>query len=150
MNLQKGGHVAGITEEPKQVDLKHEHDWVKSKDDHDGEWPFWYCAKEYKGGSCRTLKVTAEEFKHRTEAWNSYLDLTRTSDAYRDFMEMKEAYFASDEKRIKEILARVSKRTKLETDEAGNNEFSHMVSEYMPMPEFPDPMKPWAYFVEVK
>lgn len=83
---------------------------------------------EEKYCKCGAIQISQAEFERRRDEWNSYFELVRSSDSYRDYMEMKTATKAEQ----KEILKRVNSR--VEKDD------------YMSKPSFPDPTT-WNKYV---
>lgn len=105
-----------------------------------------YCSNGYNGGKCMTIKIGLREWERRKEEYDAYLELSKTTDAYRDYQEMKQAYAAGDQERMAEIDKRVMARNQLAPNKF--NDPSLMPIDPMPKPSFPDPEKPFAYLVE--
>lgn len=88
--------------------------------------------------NCGRWLISAKERDRRRDEWSAYFEFIRTTPAYLDWVEIKEAFKGKNKSKVVETLERVKlrcKRISFNEDE-DNWKFSY---DYQPTPNFPDP-----------
>src|SRR6185312_11197908 len=119
----------------KEETTAHVHNWYPI----DSLGIIYHCVNGYHGGKCITLKCGRREYERRCEEWDAYLDHCRTSDSYRDYLEMKKHFpvvTEADREAVKEIQLRIARRVRDtgRTDEYGEPLYEFDESQYVPTP----------------
>ena len=126
-------------------DGMHIHNW------HTKDFVEEYCTASYYGNPCKAIKIGTNEYSRRKSEWDNYFEMVRTTDSYRDYQEMKEAYVTRNFPKMAEIRERIAKRMKIsqtKTDDWGEPIVEFDEDHYLPKPHFPDPESTFPYVVE--
>lgn len=132
------------TADDKEVVKGHIHKWSEQKDGSSK------CIAPYNNRMCIKILVTLDEYAHRMEAWNNYLELCKTTQAKKDYDEMCIAYKYGDKAKMREIMARVKKRCVVNPDfedHIDEPKYLFKEEEYLSKPDFPDPMHAKNYYL---
>lgn len=119
---------------------EHSHLWVRNQDGITSR-----CANPYKGGKCKAIRVSPEEYQRRQQEWDSYFTLCRTTPAYQDYLLMCEAFTSKNKPQIQEIMTRIKERTFTKENEYGDEVIE--LKDPLPTPECADPYNPKNIYV---
>ena len=96
---------------------------------------------------CGFIRISAVEEQRRMDEWNSYSQMVATTEAYRDFWEMRTAWKQGDFAVMKEIDKRVMSRNHETKNEYGETVIEPNDPEsLLSKPSFPDPTT-WNRYV---
>jgi hypothetical protein len=87
--------------------------------------------------SCGAIQVSAEEYQHRIDAWNSYFSLIKDTPACQDFLELKRVWPHLD--LMEPVLKRVRGRGHWGVNEYGDRVWEVDEVQFADKPHFPDP-----------
>lgn len=88
---------------------------------------------------CGKILINSEEYERRVKEWDAYFELVKTTPSNQDFQKIKELIKTREWNDVRDEIKEIGKRAKerLEKDE------------YLPKPEFPDPIgESWKYVIE--
>lgn len=118
----------------------HTHDWQLSSD------------MSQENCNCGEIKISARELERRRLVWVGYVEAIQNSEAYKDHMEMRQAFSQRNRAKMKEIMERIESRNHWEdvvvmATPEGKNVYERQLvpndpSKLIKKPHFPDP----AYF----
>ena len=95
--------------------------------------------------ACGGIMVSTAELQRRTDEWNNYFDLVKTTPSYMEFLDMRKAYVAHDHETMNAIRERIKERTNQTETEWGDLVIE--LKDPLPKPNFPDPTTWNKYFV---
>ena len=126
--------MSDYTKEKKELVEKHIHFWGPAYD------------LVSKKCDCGAVGISEAEYQRRIEEWKSYAELVKTTPAYLDWQQMREAFKTHNLKAIREIQQRVAKRVTQNPDAMTEKERWVEHYEYLDKPDFPDP-ESWSKYV---
>ena len=118
------------------------------KQEHIHDWRVQLHDRSEERCICGKLKVSSEEHNRRTEEWDSYYQIVKTTQSYLDFQAIKKAFKESNQAEIERVRKEsVSSRMTLHRDEFGDPVYTTVARDnYIPKPTFPDPINyGWRY-----
>lgn len=91
----------------------------------------------------------SEELQKRTDEWTNYYQLAQASQSQRDYNEMRVAFKYGDKTKMAQLLDGIKKRAWVDRNYEGymdEKKYKFDENEYMPTPNYPDPMHPRSYY----
>jgi hypothetical protein len=108
------------------------------------------CIASFNSRNCIKIGIQAEALATLQEEWSNYTELCQSTDAKRDYDEMRVAYKYKDKQKMAEILRRVTKRCVVDPEYQecrDEKKYQFNYEEYLPSPESPDPMSPKNIYI---
>lgn len=99
---------------------------------------------------CIKILVTQDEYQRRIEEWTNYCELAQASQSKRDYDAMRVAFKYGDKQKMRELLEGISGRAWVDGNYEGymdEKKYKFDENEYMPTPNYPDPMHPKSYYI---